>query len=249
ARIQQRMQERYDLQQRAAEQEAEKKDSDGGGDGLFGAIKDLGSKALDALDYSGRVVRGVAASQFGEVNEGEVDFSLRSILAGLGRTAEEAATLTFSNAYQEQEKRFAEQLGMEAPGHIDPAAYAAFGRKFDESSHIPTGVKVAAGIGLDPLTYIAPGALARFAPKVLGPAAAIIEGPGRKAVPLTSIGAGRGAEAAGHVNVPGVPEGLEQFIGAGIGSLAGGINAPRVNITADAVAQNAGDFARAGTLQ
>jgi hypothetical protein len=199
------------------------------------AVADTSRVSMDILDTYGNQTQSVPAALFtrGQVQNGK--YTTKRNLIG--------------NPFENIQSHIAaqRQVGLapkdkpsnpfEAIGRGFQAANRA-GKAFNEDPDIAPGVKFASGLAFDPTTYIPAGALikgAKLAPEA-GAAARTGRGAGtargalgllegfqspRQALAFTAGGAA-GTELMSRVNIPGVPEGAEQFLG---GILGGGVTA------------------------
>ena len=111
------------------------------------------------------------------------------------------------------------------------------GKAYEEDPDIASGVKFGTGVIFDPTSYLAAGTISKL-PKIAGIGGAkgklarapinLIEGFDSPAqVGKFAVGGAIGTELANKYDVPGVPEGLEQFLGGMGGGITGAAFNPR----------------------
>lgn len=204
-------------------------------DAVVDKTKDAGGGILHGLDVYGNQVQSVPAFLFtkGTVEDGE--YTTKRNLIG--------NPLSNARSHVKAQRRLGLVDEEDASGNPLQRVLEGFqvanraGGAFQRDPDISEGLKFATGVGFDPTTY-SPAVIGKI-PKVgnalsksrsLRTVDSLIEGfNSPRTAAKFIVGGALGTEAASRVNVPGVPEGLEQFAGGAVGGgIASNIYAPRV---------------------
>lgn len=196
-----------------------------------GGIKGAGEATMKGLETFGNQTQSVPAALFtrGQVQDGQYT-TRRNIIGN-----------PFSNIQSHISAQ--QKAGFDTGGNPIVAGIKAAnraGRAFNEDPDISAGVKFASNVGFDPSTYSPAlisklprigGALAKS--KALRGANELTKGFDNPATAAKFIvGGAVGTEAASRFDVPGVNEGVEQFVGG----LGGGIAGARIGAKRPGVA-------------
>lgn len=204
----------------------------------------LGNAIQTAWQAPAEIVQGAILAPFGDLQynpaTGQLErhYDWGSVMGGFREFGQEAATLGLSGIAEnriQQENALYDQYGIDTGGGLFniPGAIGTLrmqGQEFQASPDVPTGVKFAANVALDPLNYIGTGA----AKKLLGPldtmpvvgpvARNLIDTPTAGLNFGAAIGGGLAAQAADSFDLPGNPNlyGLGgAVLGAGVAANPG----------------------------
>lgn len=212
--------------------------------------EDIGEGAWKGLEVYGNQVQSVPAALFtrGQVQDGQYTTKRNLIGNPIANVASHV--------------KAQRQLGLvdekQASGNILERLQEGFesanraGKAYSEDPNIPSGVKFATGVAFDPSSYLAAGTVSKL-PKVakIGGAKGalaraplqVIEGFDKPStLAKFTVGGALGTQIADKVNIPGIGEGVEQFVGGMLGGgLAarpkGGFNQPQTKALTEVVTQ------------